>query len=89
MAAFLFKWLSLARAQRDEDFVELCKLFAESTQAFGRDGFVERVLRRIEVAQYGRVSAPRSSKVTVVTAPAPSPPSSFVQIRRTGGVTSM
>src|SRR5580704_15059662 len=35
-----------------------------------------------------RVSAPRSSKVTVVTAP-PSPPSSFVQTRRECGVTSM
>src|SRR5580698_6182272 len=35
-----------------------------------------------------RVSAPRCSKVTVVTAP-PSPPSSFVQTRREGGVTSM
>src|SRR5262252_4904942 len=34
------------------------------------------------------VSAPRSSKVTVVTAP-PSPPSSFVQTRRECGVTSM
>src|SRR3954468_7912548 len=35
-----------------------------------------------------RVSAPRSSKVTVVTAP-PSPPSSFVQTRRECGVTSL
>src|SRR5262245_6925377 len=35
-----------------------------------------------------RVSAPRSSKVTVVTDPA-SPPSSFVQTRRECGVTSM
>src|SRR6185369_12963553 len=34
------------------------------------------------------VSAPRSSKVTVVTAPS-SPPSSFVQTRREGGVTSL
>src|SRR5262249_3592433 len=34
-----------------------------------------------------RVSAPRSSKVTVVTAPS-SPPSSFVQTRRECGVTS-
>src|ERR1700753_2497008 len=34
-----------------------------------------------------KVTAPRSSKVTVVTAP-PSPPSSFVQTRREGGVTS-
>src|SRR5262249_47994512 len=34
------------------------------------------------------VSAPRSSKVTVVTAP-PSPPSSFVQTRRGCGVTSL
>src|SRR5215831_20835920 len=34
------------------------------------------------------VSAPRSSKVTVVTAP-PSPPSSFVQTRRECGVTSL
>src|SRR5262247_1380544 len=34
------------------------------------------------------VSPPLSSKVTVVTAP-PSPPSSFVQTRRAGGVTSM
>src|SRR5262249_38175951 len=34
------------------------------------------------------VSPPLSSKVTVVTAP-PSPPSSFVQTRREGGVTSM
>src|SRR4051812_37096562 len=33
------------------------------------------------------VSPPLSSKVTVVTAP-PSPPSSFVQTRREGGVTS-
>src|SRR4029450_5232780 len=33
------------------------------------------------------VSAPRSSKVTVVTAPS-SPPSSFVQTRRGGGITS-
>src|SRR6478672_7817365 len=35
-----------------------------------------------------RVSAPRSSKVTVVTAPS-SPPSSFVQTRRECGVTSL
>src|SRR3984885_595245 len=35
-----------------------------------------------------RVSSPLSSKVTVVTAP-PSPPSSLVQTRREGGVTSM
>src|SRR4051812_17968241 len=35
-----------------------------------------------------RVSPPLSSNVTVVTAP-PSPPSSFVQTRREGGVTSM
>src|SRR3954466_10121438 len=35
-----------------------------------------------------RVSAPRSSKVTVVTAPS-SPPSSFVQTRRERGVTSL
>src|SRR5579859_4012058 len=35
-----------------------------------------------------RVSSPLSSKVTVVTAP-PSPPSSFVQTRREGGVTSI
>src|SRR6476661_7815489 len=35
-----------------------------------------------------RVSAPRSSKVTVVTAPS-SPPSSFVQTRREFGITSM
>src|SRR3954453_15676219 len=35
-----------------------------------------------------RVSAPRSSKVTVVTAPS-SPPSSFVQTRREGGITSL
>src|ERR1700753_1079434 len=35
-----------------------------------------------------RVSPPLSSKVTVVTAP-PSPPSSFVQTSREGGVTSM
>src|SRR6476660_172967 len=34
------------------------------------------------------VSAPRSSKVTVVTAP-PSPPSSFVQTRRECGITSL
>src|SRR5262245_50415733 len=35
-----------------------------------------------------RVSAPRSSKVTVVTAPS-SPPSSFVQTRRECGITSL
>src|SRR6266545_3036081 len=35
-----------------------------------------------------KVSPPRSSKVTVVTAPL-SPPSSFVQTRRQGGVTSL
>src|SRR5271154_4936774 len=35
-----------------------------------------------------RISAPRSSKVTVVTAP-PSPPSSLVQTTRACGVTSM
>src|SRR5262245_42210875 len=35
-----------------------------------------------------RVSAPRSSKVTVVTAPS-SPPSSFVQTRREYGTTSL
>ena len=35
-----------------------------------------------------RVSAPRSSKVTVVTAPS-SPPSSFVQTRRECGTTSL
>src|SRR5262245_38365895 len=35
-----------------------------------------------------RVSAPRSSKVTVVTSPS-SPPSSFVQTRRACGVTSL
>src|SRR5262245_14247360 len=35
-----------------------------------------------------KVSAPRSSKVTVVTAPS-SPPSSFVQTRRECGVTSL
>src|SRR3954453_18525161 len=35
-----------------------------------------------------RVSAPRSSKVTVVTAPS-SPPSSLVQTRREGGITSL
>src|SRR3954454_431026 len=35
-----------------------------------------------------RVSAPRSSKVTVVTAPS-SPPSSFVQTRREDGITSL
>src|SRR5262245_36048578 len=35
-----------------------------------------------------RVSAPRSSRVTVVTAPS-SPPSSFVQTRRECGVTSL
>src|SRR3954453_9841984 len=35
-----------------------------------------------------RVSAPRSSKVTVVTAPS-SPPSSFVQTRREAGTTSL
>src|SRR5215510_5180227 len=34
------------------------------------------------------VSAPRSSKVTVVTAPS-SPPSSFVQTRRESGITSL
>src|SRR3954469_5577077 len=34
------------------------------------------------------VSAPRSSKVTVVTAPS-SPPSSFVQTRRECGITSL
>src|ERR1700750_562918 len=34
------------------------------------------------------VSLPRSSNVTVVTAP-PSPPSSFVQTSREGGITSM
>ena len=35
-----------------------------------------------------RVSAPRSSKVTVVTAPS-SPPSSFVQTRRECSITSL
>src|SRR4029453_10866304 len=35
-----------------------------------------------------RVSAPRSSKITVVTAPS-SPPSSFVQTRRERGTTSL
>src|SRR5215510_10740450 len=35
-----------------------------------------------------RVSVPRCSKVTVVTAPS-SPPSSFVQTRREGGITSL
>src|SRR6266478_6228804 len=79
---------SLARAQGDEEFVQLLERLGHSIHAPGGEGTVENFLRGIEVVHDQQRLAAFFLERHRGDGP-PSSPSSLVQTRREGGVTSM